>query len=785
LALRLLRSGGTWTASIVITIAIAFALSVAAVALLNAAILDPLPLRDSGRLVLLFQANAGMGVRHVYSSYPAFSDYRAWTTALGPLCAFRRDELLIHDSDGTERVSVSVVCARFFDVVRSRTLFGRTFVSSDVEGGELPIVISYRLWRMRLGANPSIVGTSIRLAGQSVRVIGILARREAYPEDCDVWLPNRPSPADLSRDGRQFSIVALLRPGVDLQAARTEARGIGDRLAREYPSSDGGWSFEIEPLVEYYAGFNRQQYELILLAGVALIISIAATNIAHLQISRTSRRLAEFAVRQALGASAGSLRRQLLLESAVMVVLSIAGAVPLTIVVLYALLSEAGNQGDRTVGDVLLSPNVLVFSCALAIGVWLACAAAPMRRVRSSACRLLQGNEATSVRATPKASRILLAAEIMSAFVAVVIALAGWRTAWHYLNPVVGFDPTSLITVRVSSEDTSQRPERSARSYQDLLDRLGKLNGVAGAAVIQAAPLSGFRFRMDATVQGAAAASNTVDVSAISRTYCDVMRISVLRGRNFSAGDVHGSALVAVLSKSASDTLWPGVDPIGRVLRVGTSAWRQVVGVVADVRSVRLDEAPGATVYLPFLQQPSRDMTVVIKLTKPWTPEMARIVRREIATGDASWVVENIRSMQDAVHIATATKLTAISIASVLASVAVLLALLGVYGVTAHSLVRQRKELAIRLAMGAGPWTLVKLVLRRGGPAILGGAASGLVICYWASGIARTLSANVIAIDSASLGLAAALIILSSAAACAWAARCATRLIDIRDVLVA
>jgi len=772
LALRALSRAPGFTAAAVLSLAIGIGANTALYSVVDALLLRPLPYADAERLVILWNRSPGLNITEDWFSTAQYFDIRTRHTGFDDVAiAIGANANLAGDGEPL-RVGVIRASANLLTMLGARPAAGRLFEpSNDVPGGGAVAVLSYGLFARRYGGDRSIVGKTIRLDGRAYEVIGVLPEGFGLPHevlptlgvvaDADVLLPLPLAAAAANvRTSEDYNIVGKLRPGVTVAAAQREMDGITANLRSEHPDvypPAGGLTFGIVPLLEQVVGDVRRPL-LILTGAVAFVLLIACANVASLLLSRGVAARREIAVRTALGANRARIVRQPLTES---VILAGAGALIglalawIGIRALHAFqppnvprLAGIGLNGTvLTVTAVVTMLSALIFGVAPALGA-----------VRIDVQRHLKPGDRGSAgtgtvwTSSYSARRVLVAAELALAVVLLIGAGLLVRSFARLHQVPTGFRTANVLTFELAMTG-SRYPDADSvrRTYQELWDRLATLPGVTAVGGITALPLSDRAAWGPMTVEGKVLAAGQSFVNADMRTaggqYFETMGIELIEGRLFDdtdraapAGSAQPTARVVIVDDRMARELWPGESAVGKRLHYGdaasTSPWETVVGVVRQVKHYGLDADARIALYRPQSQSGVRTLFTTIQTTAD-PRVLVRAVNNTIRKIDPDLPMTEVATMAERLERSMARRTFAMWLLSLLAGVAVLLAAIGIYGVMSYMVAQGRRDLGIRIALGATPRAIVSLVLRHGLTVAAAGVVIGLGI---AAGLTRLMS---------------------------------------------
>lgn len=792
---RSLRRNSGFTAAAVLALALGIGATTAIMSVVNSVLLRPLSYAEPDRLVVLSHGGAG-------SVAPAnFDDWRRQSHAFADVSAAEYWTPTLGGASEPEGINALHVTSRMFPMLGIQPLLGRFFTEDeDQPGRSAVVVIGYGLWQRRFGGDPNIVGRRVGLDGVEYTIVGVMPRQFQFAPfwatHAELWAPLALGPRLVDRNGSSLRIFARLRDGVSLAQARGDLRAVAERLERQFPGSNR--NVTATPLMDLVVGDVRTPLVMLFVA-VGFVLLISCANVAHMLLARAAARHRELAVRCALGASRGRVMRQLLIESLVLGILG--GAVGLVLAYwgVHALAAAAPGFLPRAStisldGPVLLATIILTGLTAVGFGL--------LPAWRASAVDLAQafkdgGRGSSGGRGRLRS--VLVGSEISLALLLLVGAglLARSFVALRRVDP--GFDPRGVMTMTLSITGTREaEPGVRTGFYQDVLARVLALPNVSAAGMINHIPIAGDNWGLPFSVEGRAKPRPGESPSAIYRVtlpgYFGAMRIPLRRGRDFTDADNTSAPAVVIINERMANSLWPGIDPIGRRISFDDSSWVTVVGVAKNVVTSALAAPAEMELYLPYLQQLGylRDMkkhhtyfSLVARaqcgadaacdaaaLLKP-IAAIVHSIDRNIPVGDPT-------TMTDALESATADTRFYVILLGVFAGVALTLAGLGIFGVI-HYLVAQRtREIGIRVALGAEPGRVVRLVVGEGMRVALSGAAVGIVGALLLTRLIAGMLYGIGATDGVTFVVTLGLLLAVAATASYVPARQATRIDPLR-----
>jgi putative ABC transport system permease protein len=785
-ALRRLARRPAFVAVATATLAVGIGGATALFSVAHAVMLRPLPYAHPERLVMVWQQDLDRGQPFVEMSYPAFRDWRAANPAFEDLAGLpsTNETWTLTGRGEPAELTGRLVSWSFFQVLGVPPSLGRTLTAEDDRrGAGRVVVLGHDLWRNRFGADPRVVGSSLVLDGEPFTVVGVMPRGFAYPAGAELWTPLLPGVPALAEEPGVFwmSAIGRLRAGVSQTQARRDMRAFATRYNRDKYQAPGITAV-VTPLQEIVLGPARPTL-LALLAGTGLVLLVACANVASLQLVQMEERAPELALRTALGASAWGLVRSLLAESAV---LGLVGGGLGTLAALAgvpALVALSPAEVPR-LGEATLDGTALAFALTVTLLTVAATALAPALALRGRSLREgLAGGTRTLASGGSRLRTALVAGEVALALVVLVGASLLVRSFLALRRVPLGFDAERVVAVEAGPSERLGLAEQRA-DVDAVLARLRGLPGVESAAAVTLRPLWGtvgmdWPFTVEGQSPKDAERNPLLNFETVTPDYFRTMGIPVLRGRAFDERDREGQPGVVIVGESLARREWPGQDPIGKRLKLplpGTEyddRWLTVVGVVGDARYRELT-ATRLDLYMAYRQSDHALRHVVLR-TRGEAAGLPAAVLRVLREDDPGQPPPRIVAMSDAVSAALGIPRFAARVLSAFGLVALLLAALGLYGLVAHSVSRRTREIGVRVALGARPVHVARLVLGDGLRPALAGLVLGLGAALLASRLLAKLLFGVTTTDAAALAGASAVLAAVAAVAAALAARRALR----------
>ena len=780
--------------SIVATIALALGIgaNTAIFSVVNAVLLRPLPFPNPDSLVALFETDTQRARIRGSHSYPNFFDIRTQNTSFERVAAYHSADYIMTGRGEPARLQGAVVTADLFPLLGVAPIMGRTFVpDEDKPGGGRVIVLSQQLFQKRFNSDPSIVNQSITLNGGSFTVIGVMPASFEFPiqnEPVELWTTiagdaSGKEPVTNQRGAHFLRVIGRLKPNVTPEHAQSELTAIAARLEQQYPDTNTKRGLRLEPALAALVGDVRPAL-LILLGAVACVLLIACANVANLLLARATGRHKEMAIRAALGASRLRVIRQLLIESVLLSL--VGGAVGLLLAVWWSdLLIALGKEDIPRAVHVEIDWRVLGFTFGVSLLTGLIFGLFPA--FHSSKTDLVEslkdGGRGTSEGGRRTRMRNVLAVgELAIAVVLLVAAGLLVQSLWRLQNVNSGLKPENLLTFNISVPEKKYNSERQGQFFSDLKTRLESSPGVQAASSIFPLPLSGDRFSISFQIEGREVEPKdepSADLFMTGVGYFRAMGIPLIKGRDFENRDVHGSAPVVIITEEFARQYFPNEDPIGKRIHPGISTYddadstmREIVGVVGNVRNRGLNTPPTPAYYLPQTQVPFSEMVMVVK-TNGDPHSFVSGVTKEVAALDPDLPLFGVKTMEEYLSASVASPRFNTTLLSIFAAVALVLTIVGLYGVMSYSVAQRTNEIGIRLALGAQPRDVLLMIVKQGSLLIVLGLGFGLLGAYAATRLISSLLFGVTAKDPITFVAAAVVLALVALLACyipAWRA---------------
>ncbi|MDQ6892365.1 MAG: ABC transporter permease [Acidobacteriota bacterium] len=772
-ALRSLRRGPGVAAVMVAIMAIGIGANTAIFSVVRAVILRPLPYPSPGRLVML-QARHRPNEMGAEVSVANYLDWRRESHSFSQLGAWAPASANVTGGDAPERLSAAQISPGGLAALGTPPRLGRLFLPDEERPDSRVAILSWGLWQSRFAGSRDVVGRQIRIGGVAFPIVGVMPREFRFPDpEVKLWIPLRLTESRMkNRQSRWLYAFGRLAPGATEATAQREMTRITDDLARRYPELNRDWGVRVVGMKEHLVG-NVRPALLILLTAVLLVLAIACANIANLQLARAASRRSEMAIRSAMGASAGTILRQLLAEGFLLSAAAGSLGVLLARGALRFLVAWSPHSIPR-LDEISIDGAVLVFALAISVATGIVFGLVPARSaLRADVAADLgeTGRGSSSSARQIRLRRLLTISEIATALVLLVGTGLLLTSLSRLLGVAPGFNPRGVITAELvlSPSRAADEPRRAA-FFRELAAGARNLPGVRAAGGISTLPLTGSNATEGYAVEGLIGdPDQEAGFRGVTPGYFQTMEIRLLSGRDFSQADAANAPKVAIVNETLARRAWSDVrGSVGKRVLLGGRDGRtpyEVVGVIGDLRHTGLDVAAVPEIYVPYEQQSFDSMAVVIRSPLP-EAETAAALRGLVRRIDPEQPVSRIRSFEAVLAESTSRPRFYTGLSSAFAGVALVLATVGLFSLISYSIAQRGRELAIRMALGARQADVLALVLKEGMTLAAFGIAAGLVLA-WLS--ARGLSTMLFgvrpddpAVFAATAGLLAAVSLAAS-----------------------
>lgn len=792
---RMLIKSPSFTIVAIIALALGIGANTAIFSVVNAVLLRPLPFANADQLMMVWETDSSRGQQRGSASYPNFADWRDQNHVFEHMASFHNSDFIMTGRGESARLQGAVVNADLFPLLGVTPVLGRAFLADEDKPGDTGrvAILSHELFQKRFGADPNVVGQSMVLDAKTYTIIGVMPPAFQFPiqnDPVELWTTvaidrEGKEPITDMRGAHYMNVIGRLKPGVSTVQARAEMNSIGARLEQQYPDKNLHRSVGIEPALEALVGDIRPVL-LILLGAVGCVLLIACANVANLLLARAMSRHKEMAIRAALGASRARVVRQLLTES---VLLSLAGGgLGLVLAIWWSdLLVSLGKQDIPRALQVGVDWRVLGFTVGVSLLTGIVFGLVPA--LHSSKTQLTEtlkegarGGSGEGARRN-RVRNVLVVGELAIAVVLLVCAGLLIQSLWRLRQVSPGFDPHNVLTFVVGVPEVKYPSAKQAQFYRDLVARVEALPGVSSASAIIPLPLSGDRFVITFEVEGRPVAKGdqpSADFFATGPGYFKTMGIAIRQGRDFNEHDDKRGPGVIIVNEAFARKHFPGENVIGKRIKPGISTdedkpvMREIIGVVADVKNRNLSSEMRPGYFMPTAQMPFNQMTVLIKTSNdPHT--LIAAVQREVAAMDKELPVFNIKTMDEYISATVAAPRFNTTLLAIFAAVALVLTIVGLYGVMSYSVAQRTNEIGIRMALGAQTTDVLRLIVSQGFKLVLLGLAIGLLGAFWLTHFLSSLLFGVTTKDPVTFAAVAIMLSIVALLACYLPARRASR----------
>jgi ABC-type lipoprotein release transport system permease subunit len=810
---RSLAKRPSFTAIAVLTLALGIGASTAIFSVVDGVLLRSLPYPDAGQIAQLREVNES-GNRIPFAE-PNFIDLHSRSRSFESMAQYAGQLMTVTGGMQPVRVRTFFVSSEFFNVLGVKPVAGRTFLPEESKLGAAPVaVISYGFWQRLLGASPDLSGVKLRLMDHQVGVVGVMPPHFAFPQDAEIWIPRELTPPEISRTAHNWSVVARMRPGLTTEQAHTEISALAKQLKLEHGKDTDAVDFAVVPQQEFMVG-NVRNPLLMILVAVGLLLLVACANVANLLLAQVTSRQRDFAVRSALGATRLRLARQFITENVLLVLM--AGALAIVISLWGVdLLLGLNQQSLPRIQEIGVSGRVVAFTFGLSLLIGILLGLVPLLRfsTRDLERTLRETGAGARGYAGQRLRSLLVVGQMAVTLILLVAAGLLGKSFYRLLQVDPGFKTESAIAMELSlpnpprSEDRYQNlmqsyqrllkegvapdakvqfsaeEERQRLFQSQLLERLSATPGVSAVGSISQLPLTGGGPNGTFLVNNNPARKGNAGYRRASAGYFAAMRIPLLRGRTFDSSDQVNSQNAAVISQSLAQKYWPDEDPIGQTIQFGNMdgdlRLLHIVGVVGDIRDYGVDEAIVPTLYANSQQRlPTSTWTVVVR-GQADPAALVPVMRETVRSLDPQLPLK-FRTLDQVFSSSLDQRRFSLVIFGFFGTTALLLAAMGIYGVTAYTVAQRTQEIGIRMALGAQMRDVLSLMLRKAMSLVLLGALIGLAGAYAATRVLSNLLFEVAPTDLATFIAVPAVLLLVALLACLIPARRATKV----DPLVA
>ena len=799
--IRMWIKNPVFTAVAIFTLALGIGANSAIFSVINAILFRELPYEEPEQLVLLWGDNprAQLASRQLPTSAANFLSWGEQSQSFTELAAFRAWPFIVTGGDNPERIWGARVSGNLFQLLGVKPVLGRNFLpEEDAAGGAPVVIISQNLWQRRFGSDSTVIGKNLQVDGKSYMITGVAPPQFGFPqttgmpagfrfpEHTDLWMPLAFTDSEkVNRNTHNLAVIGRLKPSVAVDQAQAEMSNIAGRLAQQFESNKD-LNVSVSPLHEQMVRQSRATLY-VLLAAVGFVLLIACANVANLLLGRAAARQREVAVRIALGARPSRLIRQLLTES---LMLSLTGGLLglLIGVAGYSVLVAVSPPGLLYTKNIGLDLRVLGFTLLLSILTGIIFGLVPaLQTSKTDLHGVLKESGRANIgsRSRNRFRSLLVVSEVALALMLLIGAGLLINSFLRLQKTKLGFNPQNVLTMEIMLPFLPPSPyagdeQRMSGFFTSALERIAALPGVTAAGAVTSLPLSGgvqsAKFTARELPPPAPGQEPGAQYAVITPDYFRTIEAPLLRGRVFNNQDTATSPPVIIINEACARMLWPNEEAVGKHLSIGfeESVTREIVGVVGDTKQSDIDIDAKPAMYLPHLQSPTPLMTIVVRTTSDPT-NLNAAVRNQISSVDKDVPVSNMMTMDQVVSTSLAPRNFNMVLLSIFAVVALVLAVVGIYGVLSYSVTQRTHELGLRMALGAQQNDVLKLVLNQGMKLILIGVVIGLIGAFVSMRLMSSLLFGVNPSDPLTFGLIAGLLSVVALIACYFPARRATK----------
>jgi putative ABC transport system permease protein len=786
-SIRMLLKNPVFTSIAVLTLALGIGANTAIGTIVNAALLRGLPYQEPERLLQLWELTPQKDFPQREASHPDFLD---WSNNQSiELTAFTGGgSLSLMGRDLPERIAAAGVKTNFFDVLGVKPLHGRTFrEGEDVANSERVVILSYGVWQRLFSGDAGIVNQSINLSGNPYTVVGILPQTFQFARrgDAEIWITMRPGQNQLTRRFMHWvNVIGRLKPGVSLEQAQAEMKTIGQRIEEQHNESHANTTIKLIPLQEQIVG-SVKPVLFVLLGAVAFVLLIACANVANLLLARSTARQREIAIRVAIGASRSRLIRQFLTESLLLALIGGALGVVLAhwgVAALVAGIPDFQLNSMPYLRDLKIDSSIVLFTFGLSLVTGVIFGLIPALQASNPQLHatIKEGGQSSVGAGRRRLRNAIVVAEIALALVLLVGAGLMMKSLTNMLKISPGFQTENLLTFNVSLLAAKyQNDGQIVNMDAQMIERIESLPGVQGAGLVGSLPLMGgntTRFYVEGKPQPAPGEETEANLRSVSANYFQTLGVPLLQGRYFNDNDNNPN--LVIINKTLADQVLPGEEAVGkRIIYPGiTPQPVEIIGVIADEKVNALDAKQTGVVYEPFRQFPSTFSVFVVRTTTD-PKRLSNSIREEIRQLDSEASIFGVRTMEEVIDSAPSTFMRRYPafLTGIFATVALILASIGIYGVISYSVTQQTRDIGIRMALGAQTVDVLKMVVGQGMKLALAGVTLGLIAAFALTRLIESLLFGVSATDITTFAAISLLLTAIALLACYIPARRATK----------
>jgi putative ABC transport system permease protein len=755
-AWRQFRKSPGFTLTALLTLAIGIGINASTFSVMDAIVLRPLAVPDLNRVMTVAEDRGRGKFQYEWVAGANYEDWKRESRSFGSLALFKRYSMGLTGAGEAAHVEASRSTANFWDVLKIDAFMGRVFRADECQPGrDGEAVLSYSFWQKQFASDPAVTGRKIELDGREYTIVGVMPKGMVYPPAVDLYLPLALTPAQLNdRATHDYMVVGRLRPGTTAREADAELCGIAARLQKAYPATNLGWSVEVEPLLDNISGSLTPLYTRLMLGGTLFVLLIVCANVANLQFARGIARRPEIAMRTALGAPRNLLLRQLLTENLLLAFGGALGGLLLAWLDLHLVLSYMPPRVAQWVAGwytIHLNGRALAFSMLLAVAAGIVSGLAPaLEAMRVSLVEQLKSGSRTETGGgkSHRLRNIFATAQVALAVALVIGSALMCKGMWSTLQFANVFQPKQVLTFAVALPVARYGDAvKQAAWYKTSLESLESMPGAKQAATTTMLPYGDGGWTDDFRIENRALEPGKFDSAvrlSISPGYFAAFHIGMVAGRNFGDSDGLTTDPVVVVSRKFAERYFPGESPLGHRIQMNAASdshepWMRIVGVSEDAAYQWVDQTPQPAMYIDALQAPPASTQYVV--TTDGNPlALAPEIRKRLADIDPTLPLDLMETYDTNIREQTTGLMYAAGMLAVDAAIALLLAAIGIYGVMAHLVEERRREIGVRLALGARREDVLRMILRRAGVLTGLGTVVGVVMAvFLARGIASLL----------------------------------------------
>jgi putative ABC transport system permease protein len=784
----MLRKKPAFAIAALLNLALGIGVNTAIFSVVNAVLLQPLPYTEPNQLVFIWDTARDKAEKLTYPvSSPNFRDWQENNNVFASMSAYSFDYFNLVGQDKPERLFAAYVSPNFLTTLGVTPALGRSFSSSEEQSSE--VIVSNSLWKRRFASNAQLVGQPLTINGRAYTVIGVLPPEFQIPrqvslgvvamDDVDLLVPisvlASTEPGTVNERGRHFlTAVGRVKPGIGIEQAGSAMTAIASGLAQRYPEANANFTVHLVPVHEQITGSIRPAL-LLLLGAVGLVLLIACSNVANLLLARYAGRQKEFAIRAALGARAGRLLQQLFTESLLLGL--IGGGLGLLLAVAATRALVASNLSDiPRILETGVDARVLGFTLLISLLTSVLFALAPtLQYIRPNLNKTLKDGErsASTAPLSRRLRSVLVVTEMALALMLLVGAGLLIRSFSRILAVDMGFNPRNVLTAEMFlPPDKYSTPAQFISFHSSLMERLKNEAGVESAATVNILPLKGTRavsIGVEGQPEPPPGQEVLISQRIVSPAYFNAMAIPLRQGRVFTDHDTADSPPVVVISQSLAQKFWGQENVVGKRVTMGPKA-SEIVGVVGDVKEASVEDATNPEVYLPYRQYPWPVFTLVLRSSGD-PKNLLGFIQRDVATIDKDQPIGKSAPMEEVLAEKLAQRRLNVLLLGVFGGVALLLALVGIYGVISYTVTQRKHELGLRMALGAQPHHILKLIVGQGMTLALIGIGIGLAGAFILSRYLTSMVYEISVTDPVTFVGSALLLVLAAFIACYLPAR--------------